>query len=53
MRFGQADGDVELFTDCRDATDSLHLHLTQDPQHAALDRTTHVDCPPPAEKKKK
>ena len=42
---------VELFTDCRDATVSVHLHLTQDPQHAALDRAKHVDCPPPAKKK--
>jgi outer membrane protein assembly factor BamA len=45
--------DVELFPDCRDATVSVHLHLTEDPQHAARDRTKHVDCPPPEEKKKK
>jgi outer membrane protein assembly factor BamA len=44
---------VALFKDCSDATVSVHLHLTQDPQHAALDRAKHVDCPPPAEKKKK
>jgi outer membrane protein assembly factor BamA len=43
---------VELFKDCSAATVSVHLHLTQDPQHAALDRAKHVDCPPPAEKKK-
>jgi hemolysin activation/secretion protein len=48
--FTQSSG-VELFTDCRDATVTVHLHLTQDPQHAALDRTKHVDCPPPAPKK--
>src|ERR1700716_279694 len=28
------ENDVELFTDCRDATVSVHFHLTQDPQHA-------------------
>jgi outer membrane protein assembly factor BamA len=44
--------DVELFTDCRDATVSVHLHLMQGPQPLALDRTKHVDCPPPAEKRK-
>jgi len=37
----------------RDATVSVHLHLMQGPQHLALDRTKHVDCPPPAEKRKK
>jgi hypothetical protein len=50
--FTQSD-DVELFTDCRDATVSVHLHLMQGPQHLALDRTKHVDCPPPAEKRRK
>jgi outer membrane protein assembly factor BamA len=45
--------DVEVFPDCRDATVSVHLHLTQDPQHAALDRTKHVDCRSPEEKTKK
>jgi outer membrane protein assembly factor BamA len=45
--------DVEVFTDCRDATVSVHLHLVQDPQHAALDRTKHVDCRSPEEKTKK
>jgi outer membrane protein assembly factor BamA len=49
--FTQANG-VELFKDCDDRTVSVHLHLTQDPQHAALDRTKHVDCPPQAKKKK-
>jgi outer membrane protein assembly factor BamA len=49
--FIQANG-VELFKDCDDATVSVHLHLTQDPQHAALDGTKHVECPPPSEKKK-
>ena len=43
---------VALFKDCSDATVSVHLHLTPDPQHAALDRTKQVDCPPPEEKKK-
>ncbi len=41
--FTRSDG-VELFTDCRDETVSVHIHLTHDPQHAALDRTKHVDC---------
>ena len=49
--FTQSSG-VELFTDCRHSTVSVHLHLMQDPQHDALDRTRHVDCPPPAEKQK-
>jgi outer membrane protein assembly factor BamA len=44
---------VELFKDCSDATVSVHLHLTNDPQHAALDRTKHVDCSKPADSKKK
>jgi hypothetical protein len=44
---------VELFTDCRDATVSVHLHLVEDPQHAAHDRAMHVDCPRPEEKRKK
>jgi hypothetical protein len=50
--FTQSSG-VALFKDCSDATVSVHLHLTQDPQHAALDRAKHADCPPPAEQKKK
>jgi hemolysin activation/secretion protein len=50
--FTQSSG-VELFTDCRDATVSVRLHLTQDPQHAVLDRTKHVDCQSTAEKQKK
>jgi hemolysin activation/secretion protein len=49
--FTQGDG-VQLFTDCRDGTVSVHIHLTQDPNHVALDRTEHVDCPSPAEKNK-
>jgi outer membrane protein assembly factor BamA len=44
--------DVELFPDCCDATVSVHIHLTQDPQHAALDRTKHVDCRPREEQRK-
>ena len=44
---------VALFKDCSDATVSVHLHLTQDPQHAAADRTKQVNCPLPEEKKKK
>jgi outer membrane protein assembly factor BamA len=43
---------VALFKHCSDATVSVHLHLTPDPQHAALDRTKQVNCPPPEEKKK-
>ena len=50
--FTQSD-DVESFTDCRDAAASVHLHLMQGPQHPALGRTKHVECPPPAEKRKK
>jgi hypothetical protein len=50
--FTQANG-VELFTDCRDATVSVHFHLTYDPQHAALDRAKHVDCSPPADSNEK
>lgn len=46
--FTQSSG-VELFTDCRDGTVSVHLHLIHDPQHAALDRTKHVDCSKPTE----
>ena len=34
--FNQRNG-VELFTDCRDGTVSVHIHLTQDPKHVALD----------------
>jgi outer membrane protein assembly factor BamA len=44
---------VALFKDCSDATVSVHLYLTQDPQHPALDRAKPVDCSPPADKKKK
>ena len=50
--FTQSNG-VELFEDCSDATVSVHLHLTQDPQHAALDRAKHVECPQSTEKKKR
>jgi outer membrane protein assembly factor BamA len=50
--FTESNG-VTLFKDCSDATVSVHLYLTQDPQHAALDRSKHVDCSPPADKKKK
>jgi outer membrane protein assembly factor BamA len=50
--FTQSNG-VELFTDCRAATVSVHLHLTQDPQHEALDREKQVHCPRPEDKKKK
>jgi hypothetical protein len=45
--FNQSSG-VELFTNCRDGTVSVHIHLTHDPQHTALDRTKHVDCSKPA-----
>ena len=41
--FTQCNG-VELFMDCRDATVSVHVHLTRDAQHAALDRAKHMDC---------
>jgi outer membrane translocation and assembly module TamA len=41
--FTQAN-DVSVFPDCRDGTVSVHLHLTSDPQHAALDRTKQVEC---------
>jgi outer membrane protein assembly factor BamA len=41
---------VELFKDCNDRTVTVHLHLTPDPQHAALDRAKHVDCPPEEKK---
>ncbi len=44
-RFTPSNG-VGVFLDCRDATVSVHLHLTQDPQHEALDRSRHVECPP-------
>jgi outer membrane protein insertion porin family len=43
---------VELFKDCNSSTVSVHIHLTQDPQHAALDRTKHVICAASEEKKK-
>ena len=43
---------VKLFKDCNSSTVSVHLHLTQDPQHAVLDRTEHVECPASAENKK-
>ena len=43
---------VQLFTDCRDGTVSVHIHLTQDPKHVALDRTKHVDCQAAAENNK-
>jgi outer membrane protein insertion porin family len=46
------DTGVELFKDCNSSTVSVHTHLTQDPQHAALDRTKHVDCRASAENKK-
>jgi len=40
--------DVGVFPDCRDGTVSVHLHLTSDTQHAALDRTKHVECSKPS-----
>jgi outer membrane protein assembly factor BamA len=43
---------VKLFKDCNSSTVSVHLHLTQNPQHAALDRTKHVECPASTENKK-
>jgi hypothetical protein len=42
-RFSPTNG-VGVFLDCRDATVSVHLHLTQDPQHAIVDGAKHVDC---------
>jgi outer membrane protein assembly factor BamA len=50
--FTQSNG-VELFKDCPDATVTVHLHLTYDPQHEARDRTEHVDCSKPADDKEK
>jgi outer membrane protein assembly factor BamA len=49
--FSESSG-VALFKDCSAATVSVHIHLTDDPQHVALDRAKQVDCRPPAEKKK-
>jgi len=37
---------VQLFEDCPDATVSVHLHLTRDPQHEAQDRSKQVSCSP-------
>jgi outer membrane protein assembly factor BamA len=48
--FNQASG-VQLYKDCNDATVSVHLHLLQDPQHAAIDRTKQLDCPHAKKKK--
>jgi outer membrane protein assembly factor BamA len=36
---------VALIKDCPAATVSVHLYLTYDPQHEALDRTKAVNCP--------
>lgn len=44
---------VQLFEDCPNATVSVHLHLTHDPQHEALDRTKRVDCSPSADSNEK
>ena len=41
--FTQENG-VQLFTDCNDGTVAVHIHLTADAQHAALDRAKHVEC---------
>ncbi len=43
---------VKLFKDCNSSTVSVHIHLTLDPQHAALDRTKQVRCPASEENKK-
>ncbi len=43
---------VKLLKDCNSSTVSVHIHLTQDPQHAALDRTKQVQCPASEENKK-
>jgi len=43
---------VKLLKDCNSSTVSVHIHLTQDPQHAALDRTKQVACPASEENKK-
>jgi outer membrane protein assembly factor BamA len=51
LDFTQSSG-VELFPDCRDGTVSVHLHLTPDAPHAALDRTKHVECPKPGGRKR-
>jgi hypothetical protein len=41
--FTPANG-VQLFEDCPDATVSVHLHLTRDPQHEAQDRSKQINC---------
>jgi outer membrane protein assembly factor BamA len=41
--FNQSNG-VELIKDCPDATVSVRLSLTNDPQHEALNRTKPVEC---------
>ena len=43
--FTQSNG-VQVLEDCPDATVSVRLYLSDDPQHEALDRTKHVDCSP-------
>jgi outer membrane protein assembly factor BamA len=43
---------VELFKDCSSSTVAVHIHLTPDPQHAALDRAKQVECPASAENRK-
>jgi outer membrane protein assembly factor BamA len=41
--FNESNG-VELIRDCPDATVSVRLSLTNDPQHGALNRSKPVDC---------
>jgi outer membrane protein assembly factor BamA len=43
---------VKLLKDCSDATVAVHLHLTADSQHDALDRAKTVNCDDSAGKKK-
>jgi outer membrane protein assembly factor BamA len=50
--FTQSNG-VDLIEDCPDAKVSVHLHLTNDPQHALRDREKRVDCPHSADTKAK
>lgn len=50
--FSQSKG-VALLTDCPDATVAVHLHLTDDAEHEARDRTQHVDCSKPRQATKR
>ena len=46
--FAPSDG-VQLIKDCPEATVSVHLHLTRDPQHEAQDRAAQVACSTPSD----